>query len=234
MSMHGVAPLLFFFFNDTATTEIYTLSLHDALPISRHRLRLRALLALLRGDRSRPRRARARPQRAAHRDGAARGTAARPGERGLRAARRARLQGRQRGGRRLHARHRPPRAAGDRPGAPRAAAALPGARPPAAREGRGHAAGAQALVHVDARPVDGAAHAGALLEHGGADGRARARGLRRAPSPHGGPAAVPARPLHLRAAAATQAPLPIAHALTPGYGKTDIPPDASLPVDAGG
>src|SRR2546422_4127887 len=28
-------PFLFFFFNDTATTEIYTLSLHDALPISR-------------------------------------------------------------------------------------------------------------------------------------------------------------------------------------------------------
>src|SRR2546426_4260782 len=27
----------FFFFNDTATTEIYTLSLHDALPISRSR-----------------------------------------------------------------------------------------------------------------------------------------------------------------------------------------------------
>src|SRR2546429_9958924 len=26
---------LFFFFNDTATTEIYTLSLHDALPIFR-------------------------------------------------------------------------------------------------------------------------------------------------------------------------------------------------------
>src|SRR6266571_9272527 len=26
---------LFFFFNDTATTEIYTLSLHDALPTSR-------------------------------------------------------------------------------------------------------------------------------------------------------------------------------------------------------
>src|SRR6266496_21780 len=26
----------FFFFNDTATTEIYTLSLHDALPIKRH------------------------------------------------------------------------------------------------------------------------------------------------------------------------------------------------------
>src|SRR2546422_212379 len=29
--------LFFFFFNDTATTEIYTLSLHDALPISRGR-----------------------------------------------------------------------------------------------------------------------------------------------------------------------------------------------------
>src|SRR2546426_7735506 len=28
--------LCFFFFNDTATTEIYTLSLHDALPISSH------------------------------------------------------------------------------------------------------------------------------------------------------------------------------------------------------
>src|SRR5687767_15309052 len=29
-----------FFFNDTATTEIYTLSLHDALPISAHSIRL--------------------------------------------------------------------------------------------------------------------------------------------------------------------------------------------------
>src|SRR3712207_7281301 len=28
---------MFFFFNDTATTEIYTLSLHDALPIWRRR-----------------------------------------------------------------------------------------------------------------------------------------------------------------------------------------------------
>src|SRR2546429_9954557 len=27
---------ILFFFNDTATTEIYTLSLHDALPISKH------------------------------------------------------------------------------------------------------------------------------------------------------------------------------------------------------
>src|SRR3712207_7296038 len=31
---------LVFFFNDTATTEIYTLSLHDALPISVSRARL--------------------------------------------------------------------------------------------------------------------------------------------------------------------------------------------------
>src|SRR5256885_12590799 len=31
--------VLFFFFNDTATTEIYTLSLHDALPICRQRPR---------------------------------------------------------------------------------------------------------------------------------------------------------------------------------------------------
>src|SRR3712207_7991978 len=31
-----------FFFNDTATTEIYTLSLHDALPISAHNEKLLA------------------------------------------------------------------------------------------------------------------------------------------------------------------------------------------------
>src|SRR5258707_7740577 len=39
ITVMSVLPLLpfffFFFFNDTATTEIYTLSLHDALPISR-------------------------------------------------------------------------------------------------------------------------------------------------------------------------------------------------------
>src|SRR5690348_18238284 len=38
MLMQSSSPLhyvdLFFFFTDTATTEIYTLSLHDALPIS--------------------------------------------------------------------------------------------------------------------------------------------------------------------------------------------------------
>src|SRR6266480_4186129 len=32
----AVAFLFIFFFNDTATTEIYTLSLHDALPIAPH------------------------------------------------------------------------------------------------------------------------------------------------------------------------------------------------------
>src|SRR5262249_60696710 len=35
LSCHGfvLSPFLLFFFNDTATTDIYTLSLHDALPI---------------------------------------------------------------------------------------------------------------------------------------------------------------------------------------------------------
>src|SRR2546430_12902734 len=45
----AMSTLLFFFFNDTATTEIYTLSLHDALPIS-----------AATGAASRPRRARTR------------------------------------------------------------------------------------------------------------------------------------------------------------------------------
>src|SRR2546430_6957652 len=35
--------LFFFFFNDTATTEIYTLSLHDALPISQRAALLRSI-----------------------------------------------------------------------------------------------------------------------------------------------------------------------------------------------
>src|SRR5215471_21470209 len=50
----------FFFFNDTATTEIYTLSLHDALPIADHRQRslVGKKLARLRAD-SRARAARA-------------------------------------------------------------------------------------------------------------------------------------------------------------------------------
>src|SRR3712207_9533976 len=33
MRQHRISDLRLFFFNDTATTEIYTLSLHDALPI---------------------------------------------------------------------------------------------------------------------------------------------------------------------------------------------------------
>src|ERR1035437_10497535 len=33
LSLLASRLFLFFFFNDTATTEIYTLSLHDALPI---------------------------------------------------------------------------------------------------------------------------------------------------------------------------------------------------------
>src|SRR2546427_9005251 len=33
--LHSILSF-FFFFNDTATTEIYTLSLHDALPISQN------------------------------------------------------------------------------------------------------------------------------------------------------------------------------------------------------
>src|SRR5687768_17992153 len=40
----------FFFFNDTATTEIYTLSLHDALPISADHQHLVRVLRHERGD----------------------------------------------------------------------------------------------------------------------------------------------------------------------------------------
>src|SRR3712207_7858673 len=40
---------LFVFFNDTATTEIYTLSLHDALPIYRHLPRVPARRPLPQG-----------------------------------------------------------------------------------------------------------------------------------------------------------------------------------------
>src|SRR2546426_12625533 len=39
ISYIDTSPFIFFFFNDTATTEIYTLSLHDALPISRRHAR---------------------------------------------------------------------------------------------------------------------------------------------------------------------------------------------------
>src|SRR2546430_10996064 len=38
-ALRGASAFSSFFFNDTATTEIYTLSLHDALPISPGRVR---------------------------------------------------------------------------------------------------------------------------------------------------------------------------------------------------
>src|SRR2546430_3849754 len=38
---------IFFFFNDTATTEIYTLSLHDALPITRDATNKQILFTVL-------------------------------------------------------------------------------------------------------------------------------------------------------------------------------------------
>src|SRR5216683_8237818 len=44
----------FFFFNDTATTEIYTLSLHDALPILHGRLNIPEVQARLRAHSSFP------------------------------------------------------------------------------------------------------------------------------------------------------------------------------------
>src|SRR2546422_7231041 len=63
----------FFFFNDTATTEIYTLSLHDALPISwpdprppdrpRGSCRARSAARASSADNRRPRSARARGDR---------------------------------------------------------------------------------------------------------------------------------------------------------------------------
>src|SRR3712207_8361798 len=53
---------IYFFFNDTATTEIYTLSLHDALPIYRARAAPPAAWwAVARRDRSPRPRGRMRP-----------------------------------------------------------------------------------------------------------------------------------------------------------------------------
>src|SRR3712207_7639505 len=61
--------MYFFFFNDTATTEIYTLSLHDALPISGPRRRGRPQRAR---DQDRPDRARRDRRPAPRRRGARR------------------------------------------------------------------------------------------------------------------------------------------------------------------
>src|SRR2546427_7578185 len=55
-SLPIILLIIFFFFNDTATTEIYTLSLHDALPISWFALAGQAAL-LARLGRAHPRRA---------------------------------------------------------------------------------------------------------------------------------------------------------------------------------
>src|SRR2546430_11886042 len=52
---------LFFFFNDTATTEIYTLPLHDALPICRPALQATSLR--FSSNRPRPKRSIFRPSR---------------------------------------------------------------------------------------------------------------------------------------------------------------------------
>src|SRR3712207_6879300 len=69
-----ITSTTFFFFNDTATTEIYTLSLHDALPISdqvlRDRLEQRPLLHLPVRDRERPRPVAPRTPLRHHRAGA--------------------------------------------------------------------------------------------------------------------------------------------------------------------
>src|SRR2546430_6251714 len=54
-------PYSFFFFNDTATTEIYTLSLHDALPICRQN-RLPRASSSRRNIRGEPRSAGGGPQ----------------------------------------------------------------------------------------------------------------------------------------------------------------------------
>src|SRR2546423_4785967 len=49
------AVFLFFFFNDTATTEIYTLSLHDALPICHSYQTLNLLRGTVQFDPAEPR-----------------------------------------------------------------------------------------------------------------------------------------------------------------------------------
>src|SRR3712207_7275030 len=61
---------MFFFFNDTATTEIYTLSLHDALPIYLQRVRRRLPAHRRRGGEAGGQRPGVRP---AHRPGRHRG-----------------------------------------------------------------------------------------------------------------------------------------------------------------
>src|SRR3712207_7256800 len=52
MSLHVWRP---FFFNDTATTEIYTLSLHDALPISLAPKKMKTAMRMRKGLLKNPR-----------------------------------------------------------------------------------------------------------------------------------------------------------------------------------
>src|SRR3546814_15458373 len=60
VSLFAILTTSCFFFNDTATTKIYTyghtLSLHDALPISRGQVRQSPRRGDVAGDRTRPRR----------------------------------------------------------------------------------------------------------------------------------------------------------------------------------
>src|ERR1035438_10584959 len=55
MTSRNACRCFFVFFNDTATTEIYTLSLHDALPISVRFVWRRAFCRQWLSDRSKPR-----------------------------------------------------------------------------------------------------------------------------------------------------------------------------------
>src|SRR5262249_5713167 len=73
---------------------------------------------------------------------------------------------------------------------------------------------------------------GALLGGRGAGGRARIGGLQGVPAPDGGRPAVPAHPVHLRAAVVNPVLLS-AEGLTAGYGKMAILHDVTLEVRAG-
>ena len=118
-----------------------------------------------------PRRRRGRPARR-HRPGG--GAAARARERRVRRGRRAGLPGQPAVRGRLHAGHRPPRRARGRAAPAGRAPCRAGARRVPPREGRGHAAGLQALVHARARPPGQPGQPAALL--GGRDPAGGARG----------------------------------------------------------
>src|SRR5256885_6338556 len=54
LSIRQTTSFFFFFFNDTATTEIYTLSLHDALPIYEEHHHMHLVPAVVVGAQQRP------------------------------------------------------------------------------------------------------------------------------------------------------------------------------------